>query len=68
MARRRARAGAVRHLAGQVVKTTTRSPRARWGLDGADLVEIDVPGMVFKVGSSDIYSAIRAAIGLGASF
>lgn len=37
-------------------------------VDGADLLEIDVPGMVFKVGGSDTYSAIRFAIGLGASF
>jgi P2 family phage contractile tail tube protein len=37
-------------------------------VDGAELLEIDVPGMVFKVGDSDIYSAIRFAIGLGASF
>ncbi len=37
-------------------------------VDGADLLEIDVPGMVFKTGGSDIYSAIRFAIGLGAVF
>jgi P2 family phage contractile tail tube protein len=37
-------------------------------VDGADLIEIDVPGMVFKVGGSDMYSAIRLAIGLGAVF
>lgn len=36
-------------------------------VDGADLLEIDVPGMVFKVGGSDIYSAIRLAIGMGVS-
>lgn len=36
-------------------------------VDGADLLEIDVPGMVFKVGGSDVYSAIRMAIGMGVS-
>ncbi len=34
-------------------------------VDGAELLEIDVPGMVFKTGGTDIYSAIRFAIGLG---
>ncbi|WP_295548612.1 phage major tail tube protein [uncultured Pseudacidovorax sp.] len=33
-------------------------------VDGAELLEIDVPGMVWKVGGSDVYSAIRFAIGL----
>lgn len=37
-------------------------------VDGAELLEIDVPGMVFKVGGVDTYSDIRAAIGLGAIF
>ncbi len=37
-------------------------------VDGADLLEIDVPGMVFKVDGTDAYSAIRLAIGLGVSF
>ncbi|MNT47937.1 Phage tail tube protein FII [compost metagenome] len=36
-------------------------------VDGADLLEIDVPGMVFKVGGTDVYSAIRMAIGMGVS-
>jgi P2 family phage contractile tail tube protein len=34
---------------------------------GADLLEIDLPGMVFKVDGTDIYSDIRFAIGLGVS-
>ncbi|CAN7594728.1 phage major tail tube protein [Variovorax paradoxus] len=37
-------------------------------VDGADVLEIDIPGMVFKTGGTDMYSAIRMAIGLGASF
>ena len=36
-------------------------------VDGADLLEIDVPGMIFKVSGTDMYSDIRAAIGLGIS-
>lgn len=33
-------------------------------VDAQELLEIDVPGMVFRVGGVDKYSAIRAAIGL----
>jgi P2 family phage contractile tail tube protein len=36
-------------------------------VDGAELLEIDVPGMVFRVADNDMYSAIRFAIGLGAA-
>ena len=36
-------------------------------VDGAELLEIDVPGMVFKTGGVDVYSAIRFAIGMGVS-
>lgn len=33
-------------------------------VDGADLLEIDVPGMLWKVGGTDVYASIRLAIGL----
>lgn len=33
-------------------------------VDGAELIEIDVAGMVWKIGGTDKYSAIRFAIGL----
>ena len=36
-------------------------------VDGAELLEIDVPGMVFKTGGVDVYASIRLAIGLGVS-
>ena len=37
-------------------------------VDGAEILEIDIPGMVFKTGGTDIYSAIRFAVGLALSF
>jgi P2 family phage contractile tail tube protein len=33
-------------------------------VNAEELLEIDVPGMVFRVGGTDQYSAIRAAIGM----
>lgn len=33
-------------------------------VDAADVLEIDVPGMVWRVGGTDIYADIRLAIGL----
>lgn len=34
-------------------------------INGAEVLEIDVPGMVFKVDGTDRYNDIRTAIGLG---
>ncbi|WP_431274235.1 phage major tail tube protein [Variovorax ureilyticus] len=36
-------------------------------VDGAELLEIDVTGMIFKVAGTDRYSDIRAALGLALS-
>lgn len=33
-------------------------------IDNADVLEIDVPGMVFRVNGNDVYDSIRAAIGI----
>jgi len=33
-------------------------------IDGVDTIEIDVPGMVFKVEGVDLYAQVRRAIGL----
>lgn len=33
-------------------------------IDGADILEIDVPGMSFKVNGTEVYDSIRAALGV----